>query len=113
MSGKQFGFCDYELAIAKNQPKREKLLVVKDAVKLWAALIGLIKLNFPRLSRKGSRPPYQLSASAPVRPGLILLIFTTCWDVAPIGIWPQIYLKVRNKPVELRQLLSPSCPEIP
>ena len=61
MGGKQLGFSDYELTIAKKQTKREKFLAEMEAVVPWAALIALIEPHYPKASKKGGLPPYPLA----------------------------------------------------
>ena len=61
MGGKQLGFSDYELTTAKKQTKREKFLAEMEAVVPWAALIALIEPHYPKVSKKGGRPPYPLA----------------------------------------------------
>ena len=45
MGGKQLGFSDYELTIAKKQTKREMFPSEMDAVVPWQALIDMIKAH--------------------------------------------------------------------
>jgi len=61
MSGKQLGFSDYELTTAKKQTKREKFLSEMEVVVPWQALIDLIEPHYPKVSKKGGRPPYPLA----------------------------------------------------
>jgi IS5 family transposase len=61
MGGKQLGFSDYELITAKKQTKREKFLPEMEAVVPCLALIDLFEPNYPKASKKGSRPPYPLA----------------------------------------------------
>ena len=61
MGGKQLGFSDYELNTAKKQTKREKFLSEMEAVVPWQALIALIEPHYPKVSKKGGRPPYPLA----------------------------------------------------
>jgi IS5 family transposase len=67
MGGKQLGFSDYELTTAKKQTKREKFLAEMEAVVPWAALIALIEPHYPKVSKKGGRPPYPLGRVCKVR----------------------------------------------
>ena len=61
MGGKQLGFSDYEMTTAKKQTKREKFLSEMEAVVPWQALIDLIEPYYPKASKEGGRPPYQLA----------------------------------------------------
>jgi IS5 family transposase len=61
MGGKQLGFSDYELTRAKKKTKREKFLSEMEALAPWQALIDLIEPYYPKASKKGGRPPYQLA----------------------------------------------------
>jgi IS5 family transposase len=61
MGGKQLGFTDYELTIAKKRTKLEKFLAEMEAVVPWQALIDLIEPHYPKASKKGGRPPYPLA----------------------------------------------------
>ena len=61
MGGKQLGFTDYELTMAKKRIKREKFLAEMEAVVPWQALIALIEPYYPKASKKGVRPPYPLA----------------------------------------------------
>ena len=61
MGGRQLGFSDYEQTTAKKQTKREKFLAEMEVVVPWEMLIGLIKPHYPKTSKKGGRPPYQLA----------------------------------------------------
>ena len=63
MGGKQLGFSDYELTTAKKQTKREKFLSDMELVVPWQALIALIEPQYPKVSKKGGRPPYSLATS--------------------------------------------------
>ena len=61
MGGKQLGFTDYELTTSKKRTKREKFLAEMEAVVPWQELIDLIEPHYPKASKKGGRPPYQLA----------------------------------------------------
>ena len=61
MSGKQLGISDYEQTTAKKQTKREKFLAEMEVVVPWQALIELIEPHYPKMSKKGGRPPYPLA----------------------------------------------------
>ena len=61
MCGKQLGFSDYELTTAKKQTKRERFLSEMEAVVPWQALITLIEPCYPKVIKKGGRPPYPLA----------------------------------------------------
>jgi transposase, IS5 family len=61
MGGKQLGFSDYEQTTAKKQTKREKFLAEMEAVVPWDALIALIEPHYPKIGKKGGRPPYPLA----------------------------------------------------
>jgi IS5 family transposase len=61
MGGKQLGISDYELTTAKKQTRREKCLAEMEAVVPWQALIDLIEPYYPKVSKKGGRPPYPLA----------------------------------------------------
>jgi IS5 family transposase len=62
MGGKQqLSFSDYELTTAKKQTKREKFVCEVEAFAPWQALIDLIEPHYPKASKKGGRPPYQLA----------------------------------------------------
>ena len=61
MGGKQLGFSDYELTMAKKQTKREKFLSEMEVVVPWQALIDLIEPHYPKTSKRGGRPPYPLA----------------------------------------------------
>ncbi len=58
MGGKQLGFSDYELTTAKKQTTREKFLSEMEAVVPWQVLI---EPHYPKISKKGRRPPYPLA----------------------------------------------------
>jgi transposase, IS5 family len=61
MGGKQLVFSDYEITTAKKQTKREKFLSEMEVVVPWQALIELIEPHYPKISKKGGRPPYPLA----------------------------------------------------
>jgi len=61
MGGKLLGLSDYELTTAKKQTIREKFLAEMEVVVPWQALIALIEPHYPKASKKGGRPPYQLA----------------------------------------------------
>jgi hypothetical protein len=65
MGGKQLGFSDYELTSAKKQTKREKFLSEMEVVVPWQSLIDLIEPHYPKVNKKGGRPPYPLGTIAP------------------------------------------------
>jgi transposase, IS5 family len=58
MGGKHLRLSDFELTTAKKQTKLEKFLSEKEAVVPWSVLIALIEPHYPKVSKKGGRPPY-------------------------------------------------------
>ena len=60
MGGKQLGFSDYELTMAKKRTKGEKFLTEMEVVVPLQELIALIEPLYPKASKKGGRPPYPL-----------------------------------------------------
>jgi hypothetical protein len=68
LGGKQLGFLVQELTTAKKQTKREKFLAEMEAVVPWTAFIALIEPHYPKVSKKGDRPPYTLAIMLPIQP---------------------------------------------
>lgn len=58
--GKQLGYSDYELTMAKKRTKREKFLSEMEVVVPRQTLIDLIEHHYPKISKNGSRPQYSL-----------------------------------------------------
>jgi transposase, IS5 family len=56
VGGKQLGFSNYELTAAKKRTKREKFLAEMEIMMPWQALIALIDLHYPKVSKKDGRP---------------------------------------------------------
>ena len=50
-------FSDYELTTAKKKTKRENLFFEMDVVVPWQSLIDLMEPHYPKVSKKGGRPP--------------------------------------------------------
>jgi IS5 family transposase len=61
MGGKQLGFSDYEQTTAKKRTNTEKFLAEMDQAVPWLPLLDLIEPVYPKVSRKGGRPPYPLA----------------------------------------------------
>ena len=62
MSGRQFGFSDYEQTTAKKRTNKEKFLAEMDQVVPWLPLLDLIEPVYQKVSSKGGLSPYPLAA---------------------------------------------------
>jgi transposase, IS5 family len=62
VDGKHLGFSDYELTTTAKSRPNGRFIAEMEVVMPSQALLDLIESGYPKTSKKGSKPPYPMTA---------------------------------------------------